>query len=112
MIMVIGVKCLTGKFLMQTTGGMLVDVNHDGISVAEVVLPQKLQLETLHLTIGLSWLIFYHLDYYCLPATNLIFPVKMPDDDMITPRLILTKNTKKPPQGRFRPISYSGLNVN
>ncbi|WP_353881817.1 hypothetical protein, partial [Paenibacillus amylolyticus] len=69
--------------------------------------PQKLQLETLHLTIGLSWLIFYHLDYYCLPATNLIFPVKMPDDDMITPRLILTKNTKKPPQGRFLVIPLS-----
>lgn len=41
MIMVIGVKCLTGKFLMQTTGGMLVNVNHDGISVAEIVLSPK-----------------------------------------------------------------------
>lgn len=40
-IMVIGVKCLTGKFLMQTTGGMLVNVNHDGISVAEIVLSPK-----------------------------------------------------------------------
>lgn len=41
MIMVIGVKCLTSKFLMQTTGGMLVNVNHDGISLAEVVFSPK-----------------------------------------------------------------------
>ncbi|WP_181151200.1 hypothetical protein [Paenibacillus sp. PCH8] len=45
--------------------------------------PQKLQLETLHLTTGLSWLIFYHLDYYCLPATNPIFSAKMSDDVMM-----------------------------
>ncbi len=41
MIMVIRVKCFTGKFLMQTTGGMLVNVNHDSISVAEVVFSPK-----------------------------------------------------------------------
>ncbi len=41
MIMVVRVKCFTGKFFMQTTGGMLVNVNHDGISLAEVVFSPK-----------------------------------------------------------------------
>lgn len=74
MIMVIGVKCLTGKFLMQTTGGMLVNVNHDGISLAEVVLSPKVAVGDAAFD---NWFVlahFYHLDYYCLPATNLIFP--------------------------------------
>ncbi|MBB6020541.1 hypothetical protein HNR77_001602 [Paenibacillus sp. JGP012] len=37
MIMMVGVEGLPGKFLMQTTGSMLVDVNHNGIGLTEVV---------------------------------------------------------------------------
>lgn len=37
MIMMIGVKSLSSKFLMQTTGSVLVNVNHDGIGLAKVV---------------------------------------------------------------------------
>lgn len=37
MITMIGVERLTGKLLMQTTGSVLVNVNHDGIGLAKVV---------------------------------------------------------------------------
>lgn len=87
MIMMIRVECLTGKLLMQTTGGVLVDVNHDSISLAEVVLSPKVAVGDAAFD---NWFVlahfFYHLDYYCLPATNPIFSAKMPDDDMIPPR--------------------------
>ncbi len=90
MIMVIGVKCLTGKFLMQTTGGMLVNVNHDGISLAEVIFSPEVAVGDAAFD---YWFVLAHFlspRHYCLPATNPIFPAQMPDDDMITPCLILT----------------------
>ncbi|CAI6070662.1 hypothetical protein PAECIP112173_02173 [Paenibacillus sp. JJ-100] len=41
MITMIGVKRLTGKLLMQTTGSVLVNVNHDSIGLAKVVFSPK-----------------------------------------------------------------------
>ena len=40
MIMMIGVKCLSGKFFMQTAGSVLVNVNHDGIGGKSCFLPK------------------------------------------------------------------------
>jgi len=57
--------------------------------------PQKWQFETLHLTIGFSWLIFYHLDIYCLRSANRLFPAEMPDDDMLPYPQFQSKKTQK-----------------
>ncbi|WP_449007410.1 hypothetical protein [Paenibacillus taichungensis] len=84
---------------------MLVDVNHDGISLAEIVFSPEVAVSNTAFDDRLLLAHFYHLDIYCLRTANRLFSNEMPDDDMILYlQCQLKKNAKKPPQGRFCPI--------
>lgn len=68
MIMMIRVECLTGKLLMQTTGGVLVDVNHDSISLAEVVLSPKVAVGDAAFD---NWFVLAH---FFITSTTIVSP--------------------------------------
>ncbi|UPK47679.1 hypothetical protein [Paenibacillus pabuli] len=84
---------------------MLVNVNHDGIGLTEIVFSPKV---TVRDTAFDDWLLlthFYHLDIYCLRTAKQLFPNEMPDHDMVFYSPFPgEENAKKPPQGRFCPI--------
>lgn len=67
MIMMIGVKCLSGKFLMQTTGSVLVNVNHDGIGLAKVVFSPEMTVGNAAFD---NWFVMAHF----LSPRHLMFP--------------------------------------
>ncbi len=67
MIMMIGVKRLSGKFLMQTTGSVLVNVNHDGIGLAKVVFSPKITVGDAAFD---NWFVMAHF----LSPRHLLFP--------------------------------------
>lgn len=62
---------------------MLVNVNHDGISLAEIVFSPKVAVSNTAFDDRLLLAHFYHLDIYCLRTVNRLFSNEMPDDDMI-----------------------------
>lgn len=107
MIMMVGVEGLPGKFLMQTTGSMLVDVNHDGIGLTEVVFSPEM---TVRYAAFDDWFVMAH---FFITSTCIVAPREIryspPKCQMITCReqtadhqpFLPSIQHKKPPQGRF-----------
>lgn len=99
MIVMIGIKCLSSEFLMQTAGSMLIDINHDGIRLTEVVFAPVVTVRDAAFN---DWLFMTHYlspRTYCLHGNNQLFPFKMSDDDMhLFPLPAIGQNTKKPPK--------------
>lgn len=67
MIMMIRVEGLSGKFLMQTTGSMLVNVNHDGIGLAKVIFSPEITVGDAAFD---NWFVMAHF----LSPRHLLFP--------------------------------------
>ncbi len=98
MIVMIGIKCLTSEFLMQTAGSMLIDINHDDIRLTEVVFAPVVTVRDAAFN---DWLFMTHYlspRTYCLHGNNQLFPFKMSDHDMDFPLAAILANTKKPPK--------------
>jgi hypothetical protein len=72
MIVMIGIKCLSGKFFMQTTGSMLVNVNHDGIGLAKVIFSPKMTVGDAAFD---NWFVMAHF----LSPRHLLFPLDKSD---------------------------------
>ncbi|MHA7583062.1 hypothetical protein ACX12E_22175 [Paenibacillus vandeheii] len=86
---------------------MLVNVNHDGIGLAEIVFSPKVTVSNTAFDYWLLMAHFYHLDIYCLRTVNELFSNEMPDDDMgPSPQFQLKKTQKNRHKGGFVQFAY------